>query len=63
MSLHTPDKILDISIKNGIKKTSYPLLTTLILGFQAGAFIALGFCFIYVSPQRYLEIYPELVHF
>ncbi|WP_342431682.1 formate/nitrite transporter family protein [Neobacillus sp. FSL H8-0543] len=43
MSLHTPDKILDISIKNGIKKTSYPLLTTLILGFQAGAFIALGF--------------------
>ncbi|MDF2856971.1 MAG: formate/nitrite transporter [Neobacillus sp.] len=43
MSLHTPDKILEISIKNGIKKTSYPLLTTLILGFQAGAFIALGF--------------------
>jgi formate/nitrite transporter len=45
MSLHTPDKILEISIKNGIKKTSYPLLTTLILGFQAGAFIALGFLF------------------
>jgi formate/nitrite transporter len=43
MSLHTPDKILEISIKNGLKKTSYPLLTTLILGFQAGAFIALGF--------------------
>ncbi len=43
MSLHTPDKILEISIKNGMKKTSYPLLTTLILGFQAGAFIALGF--------------------
>jgi formate/nitrite transporter len=43
MDLHTPDKILEISIKNGIKKTSYPLLTTLILGFQAGAFIALGF--------------------
>jgi formate/nitrite transporter len=43
MDLHTPDKILEISIKNGIKKTNYPLLTTLILGFQAGAFIALGF--------------------
>ncbi|MEH7180356.1 formate/nitrite transporter family protein [Neobacillus vireti] len=43
MSLHTPDKILEISIKNGIKKTSYPLLTTLLLGFQAGAFISLGF--------------------
>jgi formate/nitrite transporter len=43
MSLHKPDQILDISIKNGIKKTSYPLLTTLLLGFQAGAFISLGF--------------------
>lgn len=43
MSLQKPDEILEISIKNGIKKTSYPLLTTLILGFQAGAFISLGF--------------------
>jgi formate/nitrite transporter len=43
MSLQKPDKILEISIKNGIKKTSYPFLTTIILGFQAGAFIALGF--------------------
>lgn len=43
MSLHKPDQILEISIKNGIKKTSYPLLTTLLLGFQAGAFISLGF--------------------
>jgi formate/nitrite transporter len=43
MSLQKPDKIIEISIKNGIKKTSYPFLTTIILGFQAGAFIALGF--------------------
>lgn len=43
MSLYKPDQILEISIKNGIKKTSYPLLTTLLLGFQAGAFISLGF--------------------
>jgi len=43
MSLFKPDQILEISIKNGIKKTSYPLLTTLLLGFQAGAFISLGF--------------------
>ncbi|MEH7255130.1 formate/nitrite transporter family protein [Neobacillus niacini] len=43
MSLLTPDKILEISIKNGVKKTSYPLFTTLILGFQAGAYISLGF--------------------
>ncbi|MFS0864679.1 formate/nitrite transporter family protein [Fredinandcohnia sp. 179-A 10B2 NHS] len=43
MSLHTPDQIVDITVKNGIKKTSYPIWTTLILGFQAGAFISLGF--------------------
>jgi formate/nitrite transporter len=43
MSLYKPDQILEISIKNGVKKTSYPLLTTLLLGFQAGAFISLGF--------------------
>jgi formate/nitrite transporter len=43
MSLFKPDQILEISIKNGIKKTRYSLLTTLLLGFQAGAFISLGF--------------------
>ncbi len=43
MSLHKPDKILEISVKNGINKTSYSLLTTILLGFQAGAFISLGF--------------------
>jgi formate/nitrite transporter len=43
MSLYKPDQILEISIKIGVKKTSYPLLTTLLLGFQAGAFISLGF--------------------
>lgn len=43
MSLHKPEKIVEITIANGIKKTSYPLLTTLILGFQAGAFISLGY--------------------
>lgn len=41
--LYTPDKIKEITIKNGVKKTKYPLLTKAILGFQAGAFIALGF--------------------
>lgn len=43
MALHKPEKILEISIQNGVKKTNYSLLTTLILGFQAGAFIALGY--------------------
>lgn len=43
MSLQKPDQILEISIKNGMKKTNYPLLTTILLGFQAGAFISLGF--------------------
>jgi formate/nitrite transporter len=52
MSLFKPDQILEISIKNGIKKTSYPLLTTLLLGFQAGAFISLGFLlYIRVTAQ------------
>ncbi|WHX98403.1 formate/nitrite transporter family protein [Neobacillus sp. DY30] len=43
MSLLKPEQILELSIKNGIKKTSYPFITTILLGFQAGAFISLGF--------------------
>lgn len=43
MALHKPEKILEITVKNGVKKAKYPLLTTAILGFQAGAFIALGY--------------------
>ncbi|ALC89541.1 formate/nitrite transporter [Bacillus sp. FJAT-18017] len=40
---YKPDEILDITIENGVKKTKYSCKTSAILGFQAGAFIALGY--------------------
>ncbi|MEW9501195.1 formate/nitrite transporter family protein [Jeotgalibacillus marinus] len=43
MAYLKPEKIMEITIGNGVKKTKYPLWETLILGFQAGAFIALGY--------------------
>lgn len=43
MAYFKPEQIMDITIGNGQKKTSYSLMQTLILGFQAGAFISLGF--------------------
>lgn len=43
MAYHKPEQIMEVTIGNGQKKTNYPLMKTLILGFQAGAFISLGF--------------------
>lgn len=43
MAFSKPEKIMEITVENGIKKTTYPLMKTLILGFEAGAFIALGY--------------------
>lgn len=43
MAFSKPDKILEISMENGWKKTKYSPVQTLILGFEAGAFIALGY--------------------
>lgn len=43
MAYYKPEQIMDITIGNGQKKTSYSLMQILILGFQAGAFISLGF--------------------
>ncbi|MCM3115603.1 formate/nitrite transporter family protein [Neobacillus sp. MER 74] len=43
MGYSKPEKIMEITIENGVKKANYPLLRTLILGFEAGAFIALGY--------------------
>src|SRR4051812_43880826 len=40
---YKPEEILDITIENGVKKTKYSVKTSAILGFQAGAFIALGY--------------------
>ena len=43
MSLYKPEQIASITVENGAKKANYPLLKSVILGFQAGAFIALGY--------------------
>lgn len=43
MAYSKPEKIMEITVENGIKKTKYPFMETLILGFEAGAFIALGY--------------------
>ena len=43
MGYSKPEKIMEITIENGVKKSNYPLIQTLILGFEAGAFIALGY--------------------
>ena len=43
MAYSKPEKIMEITIENGMKKTKYAPLQTIILGFEAGAFIALGY--------------------
>ncbi|MFL6561289.1 MAG: formate/nitrite transporter family protein [Bacillus sp. (in: firmicutes)] len=43
MGYNKPEKIMEITVENGVKKSKYPPLQTLILGFEAGAFIALGY--------------------
>jgi formate transporter len=43
MSLFTPDQIASITAENGKKKTEFPIMKSIILGFQAGAFISLGY--------------------
>ena len=43
MSFYKPEQIADITIVNGTKKAQMPAKKALILGFLAGAFIALGY--------------------
>jgi formate/nitrite transporter len=43
MSFHSPQKITQISVETGIKKSKTTLSSLLVLGFLAGAFIAIGF--------------------
>lgn len=43
MAYNPPQQIAAITAENGVKKVNLPLLSSLILGFLAGAFIALGF--------------------
>jgi formate/nitrite transporter FocA (FNT family) len=43
MGYSKPEKLMGITVENGMKKTKYHPLKTMILGFEAGAFIALGY--------------------
>ncbi len=43
MSFYKPEQIASIAMENGAKKANFPLMKSLILGFQAGAFISLGY--------------------
>ena len=43
MAFHTPQRIAELSIEAGTRKANLPTATVLILGFLAGAFIALGY--------------------
>lgn len=42
-SYNKPEEIMGITVENGVKKAGLPLGSAAILGFQAGAFIALGY--------------------
>lgn len=43
MAYNKPPQIAEVTVENGVKKAHSPLSSVLILGFLAGAFIALGF--------------------
>ncbi|MGH8417451.1 MAG: formate/nitrite transporter family protein [Pseudomonas sp.] len=43
MSINTPQQIAEITVEAGVKKSHLPTLSIVVLGFLAGAFIALGF--------------------
>lgn len=43
MAFSKPEKIMEITVENGTKKANNSPLQTMILGFEAGAFIALGY--------------------
>lgn len=43
MSINSPQQIAEITVEAGVKKSHLPTVSILVLGFLAGAFIALGF--------------------
>ncbi|WP_433941662.1 formate/nitrite transporter family protein [Paenibacillus lautus] len=43
MAYHKPERIAEITVENGVKKAHNSAINVMILGFLAGAFIALGF--------------------
>lgn len=55
MGFHTPQRIAELSIESGERKANLPLLSALILGFMAGAFISLS----YLLDIRVVASLPE----
>jgi len=55
MAYRNSEKNIEKIVEMGVNKTTYPLLKIIILGFQAGAFIALG----YLLSIRVTAVLPE----
>ncbi|SEN62199.1 formate/nitrite transporter [Mesobacillus persicus] len=55
MAYRNQEKNIEKIVETGVSKTMYPLLKIMILGFQAGAFIALG----YLLSIRVTAVLPE----
>ncbi|MBY0098630.1 formate/nitrite transporter family protein [Mesobacillus maritimus] len=55
MAYRNSEKNIEKIVETGVYKTTYPFLKILILGFQAGAFIALG----YLLSIRMTAVLPE----
>lgn len=64
MAFHTPEKIELMARDAGIKKAHLPVFSTLVLGFLAGAYIAIGFLLdIRVTGNMPDEIWGSLAGF
>ena len=55
MAYRTQEKNIEKIVETGVNKTGYPFLKIFILGFQAGAFVALG----YLLSIRVTAVLPE----
>lgn len=63
-SFNPPEEIVKIAINTGVKKVNLPLISTLILGFLAGAYIALGFLlYIRISAVVPFQLWGSLSEF
>lgn len=55
MASYKPGQIAEKTVETGVAKANNPWTVAVVLGFLAGAFIALGFCWIYVLLQVRLK--------
>ncbi|WP_062110134.1 formate/nitrite transporter family protein [Bacillus niameyensis] len=61
MAFHSPEKIIELARDAGVKKAKLPFSNAMILGFLAGAYIALGFLlYIRVSANFPIHIWGAL---